>query len=187
MAIHGARNLVQMTYTQLASAQVAMKILEIVLLCHLGDKTWFDDAMQTRPIFQILLFLWNISLVIQTLETGLLCYNRYGWILQSVLWLFIYRWNLSEERQRNLRSTSVHNFKTIVIECWEIEISLFIKEDPRLGPSHLIHSKHFKHFALDNIYELTKFHDHILYSSIDMLKTVPSRKSQYSWHYEFWN
>ena len=57
MAIHGARNLVQMTYTQLASAQVAMKILEIVLLCHLADKTWFDDAMQTRPIFQILLFL----------------------------------------------------------------------------------------------------------------------------------
>ena len=57
MAIHVARNLVQMTYTQLASAQVAMKILEIVLLCHLADKTWFDDAMQTRPIFQILLFL----------------------------------------------------------------------------------------------------------------------------------
>ena len=61
---------------------------------------------------------------------------------------------------------------------------MLIKKDSELGPSHPIYSKSFEHFALDNIYELTKFHDHIIYGWIDMFKTIPSHLSQF---YHFMN
>ena len=67
----------------------------------------------------------------------------------------------------------------------KVAIGLLIKKDSELGPSHPIYSKSFEHFALDNIYELTKFHDHIIYGWIDMFKTIPSHMSQFSSLHEF--
>ena len=51
---------------------------------------------------------------------------------------------------------------------------MLINKGSELGPSHLINSKYFENFVVDNMYELTKFHDHIIYGSIDTFKTVCS-------------